>query len=299
MATANTLGDGEWVPGYSDGTLSLLCSAMSHLATLSSDSFRWPVLFVSHGSPMFALEPGVSGPALRAWAQSLPLPRAIVVMSPHWMASDLRVMTHPRPPTWHDFGGFPAPLYQLQYPAPGQPDLARQMVALLQAQGLSAREDNTRPLDHGAWVPLMHLYPEAQVPVVQLALPQRYTPESLWVIGQALAPLREQGVLIIGSGSMTHNLYEVLGQGLRDPAEGRAYAERFCRWVETALSSGNTQNLLDYRRQAPQAERAHPTDEHFATLFFAMGAAGADARPQYLTREIMLHALAMDSLVLQ
>lgn len=272
---------------------------MSHPVPPSSPPSRWPVLFVSHGSPMFALEPGESGPALRAWAQSQALPRAIVVMSPHWMSPDLRVMTHPQPATWHDFGGFPAPLYQLQYPAPGQTDLARQMLSLLQAQGLAAREDGTRPFDHGAWVPLMHLYPEAQVPVVQLSLPQRYTPESLWAIGQALAPLRDQGVLIMGSGSMTHNLYEVLGQGLRDPVEGRAYAERFCRWVESALSAGDTPALLDYRRQAPQAARAHPTDEHFATLFFAMGAAGEAARPLYLSREIMLHALAMDSLVLQ
>lgn len=126
-----------------------------------------PSLFVSHGAPLFAVEPGVTGPALQAWGATLPADlRGIVIMSPHWMARSPAVMTTPQPETWHDFGGFPPALYALQYPAPGSPALGQEVMALLQAAGITAKADDTRPLDHGTWVPLMHMLPQAQVPVV-------------------------------------------------------------------------------------------------------------------------------------
>jgi 4,5-DOPA dioxygenase extradiol len=130
-----------------------------------------PPLFVSHGSPMFAVDAGSTGPALHAWARAHARPQAIVAMSPHWMARQPTVMSTPAPPTWHDFGGFPPELYTLQYPAPGEPALAQDVLGLLQAADIAAIEDSRRPLDHGTWVPLMHLYPKADIPVVQLALP--------------------------------------------------------------------------------------------------------------------------------
>jgi 4,5-DOPA dioxygenase extradiol len=263
------------------------------------------VLFVSHGSPMFALEHGSTAPALRAWASSLPAkPRGIVIMSPHWMAPVATVMSTPQPPTWHDFGGFPAPLYKLQYPAAGDPVLAQRVAALLQAQNIPTQLDDQRPLDHGAWVPLMHLFPQADVPVVQVALPTDYTPRSVWAMGQALRSLREEGVLIIGSGSMTHNLREFFdGQPpLNAPAE--PYANEFARWVEQAIikgTQGDADALFDYRQHAPHAARAHPTDEHYVTLYFALGAAswGTANAPQvqYLSREVMYRYLAMDAVV--
>ena len=261
-----------------------------------------PTLFLSHGSPMWALEPGASGPALTRWAGGLQerlaaedhALRGILLMSPHWMARQPAVMTNAQPATWHDFGGFPEPLYRLQYPAPGAPALAEQVLGLLQAAGVPAVPDARRPLDHGAWVPLMHLFPQANVPVVQVALPASAGPREVFAMGQALAGLRKEGVLVIGSGSMTHNLGEFFG-GMpqqNDPAE--AYAEAFSRWIEDVVTRGDVAALLDYR--------ARPTEEHVLPIFFALGAAGwgsdASVTPDYLTREIMYRYLAMDAFAL-
>jgi 4,5-DOPA dioxygenase extradiol len=259
-----------------------------------------PALFVSHGAPLFALDAGTTGPALAAWAQTLPqTPRGIVLMSPHWMTRGLAVMTNPAPATWHDFGGFPAALYQLQYPAPGSTALAAQVLALLAQAGLAAQPDAQRPLDHGAWVPLMHLFPQAQIPVVQVALPVGYGPKQVFALGQALAGLREQGVLVVGSGSMTHNLGEFFG-GARATAP---YVLEFSRWVEAAVQRGDSTALLNYRELAPHAHRAHPTEDHFLPLFFSLGAAGwGQDQPMqldYLSREVMYSMLAMDAFALR
>ena len=254
-----------------------------------------PALFVSHGAPLFAVDAGTTGPALRGWAAAHARPSAIVVMSPHWMARTPTVMGTPAPQTWHDFGGFPAELYQLQYPAPGDPALAQEIVRLLQAAGIESSLDNRRPYDHGAWVPLMHLYPEADVPVVQLALPAHWGPAQVYELGRALRTLRARGVLLMGTGSMTHNLAEFFGGG-HEPAP---YVLAFSRWVEEQLAHGDLPALLDYRARAPHAERAHPTDEHFLPLFFALGAADEGAHPDYLSREVMYGMLAMDAMALQ
>ncbi len=255
-----------------------------------------PSLFVSHGAPLFAVDAGTTGPALTAWGATLPADlRGIVIMSPHWMARSPAVMTTPQPSTWHDFGGFPPALYQLNYPAPGSPALGLEVIAALQEAGISAKPDDTRPLDHGTWVPLMHLLPQAKVPVVQVALPMGYGPREVYAMGAALASLRAQGVLVMGSGSMTHNLAEFFG-GEREVAP---YVTEFSRWIEDKLSSGNLDALLAYRAQAPHASRAHPSEDHFLPLFFALGAAGPDARPDYLSREVMYSMLAMDAFTLQ
>lgn len=267
-------------------------------APMAPATERLPALFVSHGSPMFALESGSTGPALGQWGQALrsryPQLRAVVIMSPHWMSPTVEVMAHPQPPTWHDFGGFPPALYQLQYPAPGQPQLAQTVADLLNAQGFGARLNTERPLDHGAWVPLMHLFPEADLPVVQVALPQTADASTVYAMGQALQSLRAQGVLVIGSGSMTHNLREFFG-GAHAAAD---YVVEFSRWIETHVQAGDTDALLHWRERAPHALRAHPTDEHFVTLYFALGAGGAGAKAEYLSREVMYGMLAMDAFAL-
>lgn len=263
-------------------------SALPPLSTL-------PTLFVSHGAPLFALEPGSTGPALTAWARSMSLPpRAVVVMSPHWVARSPMVMTTVQPATWHDFGGFPEALYALQYPAMGAPDVAGAVMAALEAAGIAAQADDKRPMDHGAWVPLMHLFPRAHVPVVQVALPAGVGPREVYAMGAALQGLRSQGVLVMGSGSMTHNLGEFFG-GATQPAP---YVVEFSRWVESALQRGDVPALLDYRSLAPHAHRAHPTEDHFLPLFFALGAAGEAARPDYISREVMYGMLAMDAFAL-
>ncbi len=258
-----------------------------------------PALFVSHGSPMFALEPGETGPALRAWAEGLrarfPALRGVVVMSPHWMARGVQVMTGRQPATWHDFGGFPEPLYALRYPAAGSPGLAAEVLALVQAAGIPAQGDAARPFDHGAWVPLMHLFPQADLPVVQVALPAGAGPREVHALGAALRGLRAQNVLVIGSGSMTHNLSEFFG-GAR---QAQPYVTEFARWIEDALQRADAEELLDYRSRAPHAVRAHPGDDHFLPLFFAWGAAGEGAAAQYLSREVMHGMLAMDSFALE
>lgn len=258
-----------------------------------------PALYVSHGAPLFAVDAGETGPALTRWGKALraqfPALRGVVVMSPHWMARTPQVMTGPQPATWHDFGGFPPALYQLQYPAPGAPALAQEVLDLLQAAGVAAQGDAQRPFDHGAWVPLMHLFPEADLPVVQVALPVGAGPAEVHAMGAALRGLRSQGVLVLGSGSMTHNLAEFFG-GAREPAP---YVIEFSRWIESALARGDVKALLNYRSLAPHAERAHPTEDHFLPLFFALGAAGDDLHANYLSREVMYSMLAMDAFALQ
>jgi len=261
-----------------------------------------PTLFVSHGAPLFALDAGATGPALARWGQALraqfPGLRGVVVMSPHWMARGVRVTTGAQPATWHDFGGFPPELYALQYPAPGSPALAQQVLDLLAAAGVAAHGDAQRPFDHGAWVPLMHLFPQADVPVVQVALPVDAGPAQVHALGAALRPLAPQGVLLVGSGSMTHNLGEFMG-GEDDGSEPTPYVQEFSRWVEAAVQRHDVPALLDYRRLAPHALRAHPTDEHFLPLFFALGAAPQAWQTHYLSREVMYRMLAMDAFALQ
>lgn len=280
---------------------------------------------------MFALEPGETGPVLARWGRALrqahgPL-RGVVVMSPHWMSRGVEVMAGSKPATWHDFGGFPPALYELQYPAPGAPHLAHEVLERLQAAGIAATANGQRPFDHGAWVPLMHLLPEADLPVVQVSLPASAGPSETHALGAALAGLRDEGVLIVGSGSMTHNLGEFRGgtgeaaqkvddavqamyseAGLpndgEDPAVGGAsaslpYVQDFSRWIESRLRAHDLPALLDYRARAPSAGRAHPTDEHFMPLYFALGAAGATARPHYLSREVMYSILAMDAVAFE
>ncbi|MCC4117156.1 dioxygenase [Aromatoleum toluclasticum] len=253
-----------------------------------------PTLFVSHGAPTFALEPGEAGRELAALAQTIPTPRAILIASPHWMSPALGLTASARPETIHDFGGFPAPLYDLRYPAPGDPALAARAVGLLAAAGVDAQPDPRRGLDHGAWVPLLHMYPDAAVPVVQISMPGRRPASWFHAIGRALSPLRDEGILIVGSGSLTHNLYEFTGTA----AGTTAYVGAFAQWIADTLAAGDVDALLDYRRLAPHAERAHPTDEHLMPLMFAHGAAGTDAQARRLAAaDVRYGMLAMDAYV--
>lgn len=236
---------------------------------------RLPSLFISHGAPTFALEPGLAGPALTALGRSLPRPEAVLVVSPHWMTPTPRVGTVSQPETIHDFGGFDPALYQLSYPAPGHPAFARRAMECLTQAGWPAQADGQRGLDHGAWVPLMHLFPQADVPVFQVSLPSRLDAERAWAFGQALAPLADEGVLIVGSGSLTHNLYEFRGaQGPDEP-----YVKAFAAWVREAVEQGDRTRLRRTLEDAPDARRAHPTTEHFWPLLVAAGAADVGDRP--------------------
>lgn len=232
-----------------------------------------PVLFVSHGAPTLALDGGAWGTALKTWAETLVGVRAILVLSAHWEHDGpIQVMAHPHPQTLHDFGGFPEPLYQMQYPSPGDPALAARVVDLLTASGLEAELDSRRPLDHGVWVPLKAAFPEARIPVIQISLPVRRTPRQVFELGRALAGLRAEGVLVIGSGGIVHNLR--LLDGSSDPKPD-AWATGFESWIADRLTLGDIPILFDAASQAPSFAKAVPTTEHFDPLYFALGAAGA------------------------
>lgn len=254
---------------------------------------RAPVFFISHGAPTFALEPGQLGAHLRDLGQQLAGIKAVLVVSPHWQTRELQVLTTPEPETVHDFGGFPAALYQLQYPAPGQPELAMEALRVLTAAGWSVTPDANRGLDHGAWVPLWHLLPQANIPVFQVSMPRRLDTAGALALGRALAPMREQGVLILGSGSLTHNLYD-----LQPPASPAvAYAVEFAHWMRQAVTGTDVAALLDYRRRAPHAERAHPTDEHLLPLLVALGASRESEAAQVIAGDITYGVLSMESYV--
>lgn len=229
-----------------------------------------PTVFVSHGAPTFALQPGVAGRGLAALGRSLPRPAAVLAVSAHWLTPTVRVSAAPRPRTIHDFSGFPRALYDIQYPAPGHPPLARRTLEFLRAAGWDADLDDDRGLDHGAWVPLTLLYPDADVPVFQLSMPAQFDASSAWLLGQALRPLAtEANVLIMGSGSLTHNLHEAV-MGSADVAP---YVREFVDWIRGAVLRGDAASLQNALQLAPHATRAHPTAEHFWPLLVAAAAA--------------------------
>ena len=252
-----------------------------------------PTLFLSHGSPMHAVEPGAAGQAWAALGRALPRPRAVLIASAHWTTSVPMLTGNPAPQTIHDFGGFPAELYALEYPAPGAPELATRAVALLKDAGITAGVDGCRGLDHGAWVPLLHMYAAHDVPVVQVSLqPEQGTMHHV-ELGRALAPLAREGVLIVGSGHTTHNLRDWMANVRR--SEPLRYAQAFADWLDARLAAHDTAALVDYREQAPDAVRAHPTEEHFLPLHVAWGAAGEHARVERVVTGFEAGALAMHS----
>ena len=252
-----------------------------------------PVFFISHGAPTFALEPGLLGPQLSRLGKNLQNVQAVLIVSAHWQTQRVGVMTTLQPKTIHDFGGFSPELYELHYDANGHPQLAKQAAQLLQAAGFSVELDAQRGLDHGAWVPLMHLLPQAKAPVFQVSMPFTLNTADAYKLGQALAPLREQGVVIMGSGSVTHNLAE-----LHSPdAPAQDYALAFEAWTQHAVRGNQTDQLIAYRSQAPQAARAHPSEEHYLPLLVAMGARNDADAVQVLDGGITYGVLSMQSFV--
>lgn len=252
-----------------------------------------PVFFISHSAPTFALEPGKLGGRLSVLGKKLCGVKAVLVVSPHWQTDGVKVMANESPATLHDFGGFPRPLYDLQYPAPGHLQFAVEASQLLVEAGFKASLDDGRGLDHGAWVPLLHLLPAADIPVFQVSLPHTLDAAGALRLGRTLAPLRQRGVLLVGSGSMTHNLYEI-----RQSAAGEAaYAREFTSWVRETVLADAAHQLADYRRLAPHAERSHPTEEHFLPLLVAIGANGGESAVQVIEGGITYGVLSMESYV--
>lgn len=254
---------------------------------------KLPSVFISHGSPMHALQPGPAGEAWKALGRGLPRPRAILIASAHWETALPMLTGSAKPETIHDVYNFPEPLYRLRYPAPGAPAVAQRAQALLKQAGFAAAIDGCRGLDHGAWAPLLHAYPQHDVPVVQLSVQPALGPHHHLQVGRALQPLADEGVLVIGSGHITHNLRD----WMRGGGEPQPYAREFSEWVKRRLEDKDIETLLDYRSQSAHGARAHPSDEHFLPLFVALGAAPADAEPQRIYDAIDDGVLAMDAYV--
>lgn len=263
---------------------------MSSAATALRDVLA-PAVFLSHGAPHMVLEPRTTGAFLTRLAQQLRRPRAIVCVSAHWDTDRPAVTGSARPETIHDFYGFPDALYRLRYAAPGEPALARDIVEVLTQAGLAARLDHHRGLDHGCWVPLMLMYPAADIPVVQLSVQSALGAKHHLVLGGALAPLRERGVLIVGSGGATHNLGAFRGQPIDSPVAD--WAAEFDAWLHDVVSRGDRRALTRWLEQAPHAAQNHPTVEHFMPLFVAMGAAPEAARGYVLHRGFSYGMLSM------
>jgi 4,5-DOPA dioxygenase extradiol len=251
-----------------------------------------PAIFVSHGAPTLAIEPGPTHDFLKNLGAEMEKPAAIVVVSAHWEAVRPTLSTVAQPETIYDFYGFPRELNRLRYPAPGAVEVAARAQSLLAAAGMKAAIDPRRGLDHGAWVPLHLMYPEAGIPVTQLSVQTRAGPLHHFRLGEALRPLRKDNVLILGSGSATHNLQEI-----RWGRSGFApdWVVAFQEWVADAIEQGRAEDLLDYRDLAPHAQRNHPTEEHFLPLFAAFGAATSGGNGRRIHRAHSFGVLAMDA----
>jgi len=261
---------------------------------------RLAPIFVSHGSPMTALEPGAAGAFLASLGaridRAAQRPRAIVAISAHTLTREPVLLAAARQPTVHDFYGFPEALYRLNYDCAGAPELAQRAAALIRGAGLPVQVATEGGLDHGIWSPLRFAYPQADIPVLPLGFPPDWSPRRLFALGVALAPLADEGVLVMGSGSITHNLRLVFGAAppALDAPEIAPCAE-FRQWFADRGAASDWSALLDYRAQAPHAAAMHPTDEHLLPYYVAAGAGGSNAPALRLHASVTYGCLGMDA----
>ena len=250
-----------------------------------------PALFVSHGAPNVILYDSPTRQFLAGLGEQLGRPRAVVAISAHWEARTPTVNATRQPETIHDFYGFEPPLYEMNYPAPGAPELAREVARRIEGAGMHAVEDKARGLDHGVWVPLKLMYPQADIPVTQISVQSHESAQHHHLIGQSLRGLREDNVLVLASGNATHNLHEMMPEGSEPPA----WVTAFGTWLRHKIADGDTGELLDYRGRAPFAVRNHPTEEHFLPLFAAMGAGTPGVTGRMLHTGTTFGVLEMDA----
>ncbi|OHX19364.1 DODA-type extradiol aromatic ring-opening family dioxygenase [Chromobacterium sphagni] len=250
---------------------------------------RQAALFISHGAPTLPIEDSPTRHFLAQLGQDWPRPRAIVIVSAHWEAQAFTVNRQPRPGTLYDFGGFPPLLRTLRYPAATDAALAAEAETLLRGAGLRTESTHERPLDHGIWTPLLLMYPQADIPLVTVSLRHRASAAEHYALGRALRPLRDDNVLLIGSGSYTHNLRELR----QDGSSVAPWAAEFTGWMDQALLERRDDDVVHWLERAPQARQNHPSDEHFNPLLVALGAAGDGAPPLKLHDDWRMGALSM------
>lgn len=271
----------------------LTSAARAYFKDMTDMSPTLPSLFVSHGAPTLILGDSPAKRFLAKLGDVVGTPKAILAVSAHWETEAPAVGVATAPETIHDFYGFPRDLYDMHYDAPGAPDLAARTASLLNEAGFGPVGTADRGLDHGAWVPLMLGWPAADIPVTQLSVQSDLGPAHHYRIGEALRPLRDEGVLILASGSLTHNLREFRGQGEDAPVPD--WVAAFDDWAGWAVAEGRRDDLLNYRARAPHAVRNHPTEEHLLPLFVAMGAGDPTLPGRHVHRSHMHAVLAMDA----
>lgn len=250
-----------------------------------------PAVFVSHGAPNVILYDSPTRQFLAGLGEQLGRPRAVVAISAHWEAPTPTVNATLQPRTIHDFFGFEPPLYQMNYPAPGAPALAHEVATRIESAGMRAVVDNARGLDHGVWVPLKLMYPQADIPVTQISVQPYESTQHHYLIGQTLRELRGDNVLVLASGNATHNLREMMAEASEPPA----WVSAFAGWLRAAVTAGDTGELLQYRDSAPFAAKNHPTEEHLLPLFVALGAGTPGASGRIIHSSTTHGVLAMDA----
>ena len=257
---------------------------------------RQPALFVSHGAPTIVIDDTPARHFLTGLKGGLPAkPAAIVLISAHHDEPLASITSAAQPGTFHDFGGFPEELYRMRYPAPGSPDLALRISGLLQGTGIANRLDPERGFDHGTWTPLILAWPEADIPVVQVSINSRETPEYHYRLGQALEALRDENILIIGSGAITHNLHAFFRGGYSATSAAQPWVTDFLDWLDANLLAGDHKAVLHAIGQAPHGADNHPTMDHILPLFVALGAGGSTSKATKLHASVEYGVLAMDA----
>ena len=253
-----------------------------------------PAVFLSHGAPTLPIDPSLPSGGFVTLSAELPRPESMLMLSAHWGTLQPVVSTATQPETIHDFYGFPRALYEIEYPAPGAPETAQRAAALLREHGVPVGEE-AHGLDHGTWVPMLLMFPQADVPVAQLSIQPHADAAHHFAIGRALRALRDEGVMVIGSGQITHNLRAADFSARPEDADPRV--EEFTDWFEDRLAARDIDALLDYRRRAPHAQLMHPTDEHLLPVFAALGAADDDYTLGVQSLGTYQRALAMTNYV--
>lgn len=261
--------------------------------TLPRQDRRMPLLFIGHGSPMNGIEHNRFSQAWQEKGKELPRPRAILVISAHWLTRGTRVTAMDFPKTIHDFGGFPEALYQVKYPAPGLPVLAEETKALVKSTAIEA--DHDWGLDHGAWTVLRQIFPDADIPVLQLSIDYYQSPAWHYALGRELQSLRDRGVLIIGSGNMIHNLRMVAWDKLDQPGFGFDWAQEMHATFRRKITGGDHASLINYEQLGPAARLAIPTPDHYYPLLYVLGMQDKNESPQFFNDELVGGSLNMTS----
>ena len=256
---------------------------------------KMPSLFIGHGSPMNIVEKNSYTEALAALAATLPKPRAILVVSAHWVAPEIRITASPAPAQIYDFFGFPDELYKIRYAAPGSPELASRTASLLARAGFPSKEDPNRGIDHAAWAVLTHLYPEADIPVLELSLDYRLKPLRWFEVGAALSALREEGVLLIGSGNIVHNLYRF---EMATDAKPYPWAIKFNAAVKQAIASDEREKLASFALPVDESRDAVPTPEHYVPLLAFLGMAAEGEKASVFHESFQNASIAMTGFII-